>query len=145
MGIVSLLSGIANAIAGYFGLKSSANRQRREAEGDVAAKEAELESKKAAIKGAVYSANDAKLNEIVLGLLQPSALLAVAVSAALLGCAPQPRTVYLPTDRVIESCTNSRGLPCKAVPDAVMAEMLEKLQELQDMKREMKVDKRVAR
>lgn len=140
MGIFSMLAGIANAIAGYFKLKASANRQRREAEKDVAAKEAETKAKADEIKEAVYTANDARLNEIVIGLMQPAVAVMVAVFA---GCAPQPKTVYIPTDRNIESCTNSIGMPCKAVPDPVMVEMLEKLQELKELKAEMKVDKRV--
>jgi len=63
----------------------------------------------------------------------------------LAGCASNTKPVYIPTDRKIESCTNSIGISCKAVPDAVMVEMMEKLEELKALKLEQKVDKRVAK
>lgn len=63
------------------------------------------------------------------------------------GCASSPKTttVYIATDRRIETVTNSVGIVCKAVPNAVMDEMLVKLQELKDLKTEQKVDKRVSK
>lgn len=144
MCIINLLSGIANAISGLFKLKSCANRQRREAEQDVAERQAELEAKKAAIKEAVYSANDAKLNEIIIGLMQPVLVVCLTIGCLIAGCATAPTAVvYIPTDRRIESCTNSIGIACKAVPDAVFVDMLERLQELKAIKTEMAVDKRV--
>jgi len=61
------------------------------------------------------------------------------------GCSSAPKVTYIPTDRRIESCTNSLGIACKAVPNAVMEEMMVKLQELKDLKTEQKVDKRVGK
>lgn len=73
-----------------------------------------------------------------------------ATSAALLafalGCASRaPETTYVPTDRRIETCTNSIGIVCKAVPNAVMEEMLLKIRELKDLKTEQKVNQRVSK
>jgi len=79
--------------------------------------------------------------------MKHSLITIVLATFAFSGCAskqPTP-TVYIATDRRIETCTNSLGIVCKAVPNAVMADMLEKLQELKDLKTEMKVDKRVGK
>ena len=141
--IASFLSGALNAVSGFFKLKASPNVQRREAEKDVAAKDAEIRSKTDQIKQAVYSGDDVNLNKIVIDLMKPALAVILAFGA---GCASnQPEIVYIPTDRKIESCTNSLGISCKAVPDAVMVEMLEKIQELNSIKTEMKVDKRVTK
>lgn len=63
------------------------------------------------------------------------------------GCASRSKTttVYIPTDRRIETVTNSIGIVCKAVPNAVMDEMLVKLQELQEIKEDLKVNQRVSK
>ena len=127
--VVSLLSALAAVVGGYFAWKTNPNRLRRQAEKDLERKQARAEKEKDAIRRAVYGGADDKLNEIVARLLAP-ALLGLLVLA---GCI-QAKTVYIPTDRRIESCTNSLGIACKAVPDAVMVEMLEKLQELKDLK-----------
>jgi len=60
------------------------------------------------------------------------------------GCATGARTVYVASDRRIESCTNTAGVACKAVPDAVFAEMLVTLKELENMKKERKVESRLS-
>ena len=76
--------------------------------------------------------------------MNPVLIISIALTS-LVGCISKTETVYIPTDRKIESCVNSLGISCKAVPDAVMVEMLEKIQELEELKREMKVDKRVSK
>jgi len=138
--ILSILGAAGTIAGGIIAYKNSANRQRRAAEKDVEAHQKEIEEKTDMIKDAVYSHDDDKLNQIVSSLMRPA--LAIALVVVGIGCSSQ-KTVYIPTDRRIESCTNSIGIACKAVPDAVMVEMLEKLQELQDLKTQQKVDKRL--
>lgn len=136
--MMELLSKICSAIGSFFTYKSSANKQRRDAENDVAKRQAAIEAKKAEIRQAVYSHDDQKLNEICARILM---VMIVAVTVITIGC--QSSVVYVPTDRRIESCTNSFGIACKAVPDAVFCELLEKAQELKDLKAEMAADKRL--
>ena len=140
--IISLLSGVAAIVGGYFALKTNPNRLRRQAEKDVMDKEAEIESKKQELREAVYSNDDEKLNQIASKLIAP---LLLSACCLLTGCQSQPKTVYIPTDRRIESCTNSLGISCKAVPDAVFVEMSEKLIELKELKRTAEVDKRLTK
>ena len=142
--LLSFLSSIGSAIGGWFNWKSSPVAQRRAAEEDIAKRDAEIKAATDEIKDAVYSADDAKLNEIVSRLMKPVLIISITLTS-LVGCVSKTETVYIPTDRKIESCINSLGISCKAVPDAVMVEMLEKIQELEELKREMKVDKRVSK
>lgn len=142
--LLSFLSSIGSAIGGWFNWKSSPVAQRRAAEEDIAKRDAEIKAATDEIKDAVYSADDTKLNEIVSRLMKPVLIISIALTS-LVGCISNPETVYIPTDRKIESCINSLGISCKAVPDAVMVEMLEKIQELEELKREMKIDKRVSK
>lgn len=142
--LLSFLSSIGSAIGGWFNWKSSPVAQRRAAEEDIAKRDAEIKAATDEIKDAVYSADDTKLNEIVSRLMKPVLIISIALTS-LVGCISKTETVYIPTDRKIESCINSLGISCKAVPDAVMVEMLEKIQELEELKREMKVDKRVSK
>lgn len=142
--LLSFLSSIGSAIGGWFNWKSSPVAQRRAAEEDIAKRDAEIKAATDEIKDAVYSADDTKLNEIVSRLMKPVLIISIALTL-LVGCISKTETVYIPTDRKIESCVNSLGISCKAVPDAVMVEMLEKFQELEELKREMKIDKRVSK
>lgn len=142
--LLSFLSSIGSAIGGWFNWKSSPVAQRRAAEEDIAKRDAEIKAATDEIKDAVYSADDTKLNEIVSRLMKPVLIISIALTS-LVGCISKTETVYIPTDRKIESCINSLGISCKAVPDAVMVEMLEKIQELEELKREMKIDKRVSK
>lgn len=142
--LLAFLSSIGSAIGGWFNWKSSPVAQRRAAEEDIAKREAEIKAATDDIKNAVYSADDTKLNEIVSRLMNPVLIISITLTS-LVGCISKTETVYIPTDRKIESCINSLGISCKAVPDAVMVEMLEKIQELEELKREMKVDKRVSK
>ena len=141
--IFSFLSAIGSAVAGWFSWKNSPVAQRRAAEDDIAKREAEIKAATDEIKKSVYSADDAKLNEIVSRLMKPIFIISFVLTT-MVGCISKTEMVYIPTDRKIESCTNSIGISCKAVPDAVMVEMLEKIQELEELKRETKVDKRVS-
>ena len=142
--LLSFLSSIGSAIGGWFNWKSSPVAQRRAAEEDIAKRDAQIKAATDEIKDAVYSADDTKLNEIVSRLMKPVLIISIALTS-LVGCVSKTETVYIPTDRKIESCINSLGISCKAVPDAVMVEILEKIQELEELKREMKVDKRVSK
>ena len=142
--LLSFLSSIGTAIGGWFNWKSSPVAQRRAAEEDIAKRESEIKAATDDIKNAVYFADDTKLNEIVSRLMNPVLIISIVLTS-LVGCISKTETVYIPTDRKIESCINSLGISCKAVPDAVMVEMLEKIQELEELKREMKVDKRVSK
>ena len=143
--ILSIISGVANSVANVFKLKSAANVQRREAESDVASLAAALAAKKQEIRSAVYESDDTKLNEIAQRLL-PSLLAALLLSFyCLSGCRASSTAspIYIPTDRKIESCTNSLGIACKAVPNAVMVDMLARLEEYEALKTEKAVDKRL--
>ena len=142
--LLSFLSSIGTAIGGWFNWKSSPVAQRRAAEEDIAKRESEIKAATDDIKNAVYFADDTKLNEIVSRLMNPVLIISIVLTS-LVGCISKTETVYIPTDRKIESCINSLGISCKAVPDAVMVEMLEKIQELEELKREMKIDKRVSK
>lgn len=138
--MMELLSKICSAIGSFFTYKSSANKQRRDAEKDVEKRQAAIEAKKDEIRQAVYSHDDQKLNEICAKILM---VMIVVVFLVTIGC--QSAVVYVPTDRRIESCTNSIGVACKAVPDAVFVELLEKVQELKTIKTEQAIDKRLAK
>ena len=137
--ILNCISSIGSAVGSVFKWRTEANVQRRAAEADVAAKQAELKAKTDQIKEAVYKGDDARLNKIVSGL--PKSVAISAVIGVLIGCHTEP--FYIPTDRKIESCTNSLGIACKAVPDAVFVEMLELIQRLNDIETEAAVDKRL--
>lgn len=140
MSILSIVGSVAAIVAGVFAWKTSGVRQRRMAENDVAEKEEKDMEQKAEIRDAVYNKNDAKVNELVSRFL-----IAFFVAGLLSGCTSAPTTVYIPTDRRIESCTNSIGIACKAVPDAVFCELLERAAELKALKTELAVDKRIAK
>lgn len=142
--LINLLSSIASAVAGFFNWKSSKVAQRREAENDLM-KEAEKKDKlKAEISDAIHTGDDEKLNEIMTRLLP--VVFCVFSMAFLVGCYCTKTTIkYVPTDRRIESCTNSIGIACKAVPNAVFEDLINATIELQDLKREIKIDKRVSK
>lgn len=138
--IITLLAGVASVVGGYFALKTNPNRLRKQAEKEVMKKEEEIERKKQEVRDAVYNQDDERLNQIVSKLLAPLLLSAFLM---FVGCQTKTQTVYIPTDRRIESCTNSIGIACKAVPDAVFAEMAEKIIELKELKKTAEVDKRL--
>lgn len=142
--ILTLLSSIASAVGGFFNWKSSAVNQRREADKDLKNEEEEKAKLKAEISDAIHTGNDEKLNEILTRLLL--VLCCVFSTAFLIGCNTSKTVIkYVPTDRRIESCTNSIGIACKAVPNAVFEELVNATVELQDLKREIKIDKRVSK
>jgi len=118
--------------------------QRERAESRQAEIDAEKESKTDEIRKTVHEGSDEEVNALVNRVLSG---LSVAISAVFLGCssAPQTKVIYVPTDRRIESCTNSIGIACKMVPNAVFSDLLEKAQELKDLRTEMAVDKRVGK
>lgn len=136
--IITVIGSIAGIVGGIITYKNSANRQRQVAEKDIAKKESDTNDKKAEIRASVHGKDDNKVNEIVSSLLS-----VIACCMILTGCLTKPQIVYVPSDRRIESCTNSIGVACKAVPDAVFCELLEKVVELQSLKTEMAVDKRL--
>jgi len=140
--ILTIVASVGAISAGILAYKNSANRQRRNAEKDIAEKEAMMQAKKDEIRQAVYTNDDAKINDLASTILSPCCC-TLAVISFVLGCATKSPVVYVPTDRRIETCTNSIGIVCKAVPNAVFCELLEKAQELKDLKTEMAVDKRV--
>ena len=142
--ILTLLSSIASAVGGFFNWKSSAVNQRREADKDLKNEEQKKAKLKAEISDAIHTGNDEKLNEILTRLLL--VLCCVFSTAFLIGCNTSKTVIkYVPTDRRIESCTNSIGIACKAVPNAVFEELVNATVELQDLKREIKLDKRVSK
>lgn len=143
--IISFFSGIVHAVGGYFKVKSSPNVQRREAEKDVRKELEAAEAKEAEIDAAVHGKDDDTVTRITHDLLCGLAVGSAVCTIFVYGCfsGPKSKTVYVPTTEVIESCTNSYGIACKAVPDTIYAEMLKRLQELKDLRTEMKVDKRL--
>ncbi len=142
--ILTLLSSIASAVGGFFNWKSSAVNQRREADKDLKNEEEKKAKLKAEISDAIHTGNDEKLNEILTRLLL--VLCCVFSTAFLIGCNTSKTVIkYVPTDRRIESCTNSIGIACKAVPNAVFEDLVNATVELQDLKREIKLDKRVSK
>jgi len=143
--IATFFSGIAQSVAGYFKLKASANVQRREAEKDVRKAQEAAEEKEAAIDAAVHGKADDTVTSITHDLLCGLAVGTLVCSCLVYGCFSDGSkgVIYVAADQRIESCTNSLGIACKAVPDVVYAEMLKRLQELKDLKTEMKVDKRL--
>lgn len=141
--IISFLSGIASAIGSVFKFRSTPEMQRERAEDRQQEIEADRVARVDEMRQAVFSGDDERVNSIVNQILL--CFLAVASILLVVGCVSTPaRVVYIPTDRRIESCTNSIGIACKAVPDAVFAELLEAAIELKDLRREMAVDKRVS-
>lgn len=142
--ILTLLSSIASAVGGFFNWKSSAVNQRREADKDLKNEEEKKAKLKAEISDAIHTGNDEKLNEILTRLLL--VLCCVFSTAFLIGCNTSKTVIkYVPADRRIESCTNSVGIACKAVPNAVFEELVNATVELQSLKREIKLDKRVSK
>jgi hypothetical protein len=142
--ILTLLSSIASAVGGFFNWKSSAVNQRREADKDLKNEEEKKAKLKAEISDAIHTGNDEKLNEILTRLLL--VLCCVFSTAFLIGCNTSKTVIkYVSADRRIESCTNSVGIACKAVPNAVFEDLVNATVELQDLKREIKLDKRVSK
>jgi len=144
--IISFFAGIGHAVGCYFKIRSCPNVQRREAEKDVEKQEASRQLKEAEIDAAVHGKDDDTVTRITHDLLSGLAVGSLVCTIFVYGCFSEPKakTVYVPTTEVIESCTNSYGIACKAVPDTLYAEMLKRLQELKDLKTEMKVDKRLS-
>jgi len=143
--IAYAISGIFQLIGGYFSSKVCANAQRRESEIDVRKAQDAAEAKAAEIDAAVHGKDDDTVTRITHDLLSGLTVGSLVCTIFVYGCFSEPKTktVYVPTTEVIESCTNSYGISCKVVPDTVYAEMLKRLQELKDLKTEMKVDKRL--
>jgi hypothetical protein len=142
--ILTFFSAIASAVGGFFNWKSSAVNQRREADKDLKNEEEKKAKLKAEISDAIHTGNDEKLNEILTRLLL--VLCCVFSTAFLIGCNTSKTVIkYVPADRRIESCTNSVGIACKAVPNAVFEDLVNATVELQDLKREIKLDKRVSK
>lgn len=143
--IINLVSGISQAIGGIFKFKASAEIQRELAEKRQAEIENEKEESSNEIRRTVYDGTDDEINALVNRVI--SGMSIAITSLFLIGCltAPKTKICYVPTDRRIESCTNSIGIACKMVPNAVFAELLDKAQELKDLKTEMAVDKRVGK
>lgn len=141
---LNAINSIGAAVAGFFNWKTSKVAQRREAEKDLQKKESEKAALKAEISTAIHTGDDAKLNEILTRLM-PLFFLAFTLAFSV-GCAA-PKTVikYVPTDRRIESCTNSLGIACKAVPNAVFEELLSARLELDALRREMAIDKQLSK
>ena len=141
---INLISSIGSAIAGFFSWKTSKVAQRREAEKDLIKEEEKKAKLKAEISDAIHTGNDEKLNEILTRILP--VVYCVFATAFLIGCNNSKTVIkYAPTDRRIESCTNSIGIACKAVPNAVFEDLVNAAVELQDLKREIKLDKRVSK
>lgn len=140
--IIRLISAAASAIAGWFGWKSSPVYQRREAEKDLKKEEEKTAEMKAEISTAIHTGDDDKVNQILAKILP---VIFIGFAMAFSGCCTEPKTVikYVPADRKIESCTNSLGIACKAVPNVVFEELMHAVVELQDLRREIKVDSRV--
>jgi hypothetical protein len=141
---INLISSIGSAIAGFFSWKTSKVSQRREAEKDLIKEEEKKAKLKAEISDAIHTGNDEKLNNILSRLLP--VIFCVFSTAFLVGCYSTKTTIkYVPTDRRIESCTNSIGIACKAVPNAVFEELVNATIELQDLQREIKLEKRISK
>lgn len=141
--IIQFLSSITSAISGWFTWKTSKVHQRKLAEEALQKKEDEKAALKAEIADAVYSGDDEKLNAIISRLLSVFTLCAWGCLAV--GCCTSKTVIkYIPTDRRIESCTNSLGIACKAVPNAVFEELLSAQIELLALRREMKLDKQLS-
>ena len=141
---INLISSIGSIIASFFNWKSSKVAQRREAEKDLKKEESEKAKLKAEISDAIHTGDDEKLNEIMTRLLP--VVFCVFSTAFLVGCYCTKTTIkYVPTDRRIESCTNSIGIACKAVPNAVFEELVNATIELQDLQREIKLEKRISK
>lgn len=142
--IIRLISAAASAIAGWFGWKSSPVYQRREAEKDLKKEEEKTAAMKAEISTAIHTGDDEKVNQILAKILP---VIFIGFATAFSGCCTKPKTVikYVPADRKIESCTNSLGIACKAVPDIVFEELLHAVIERDDLRREMKLEKRLSK
>jgi len=141
--VIGIILAAAGSVGAYFTWKNSAFRQRQLVEKQVDKEEEEHANAKAEIEAAVYGRDDAKVNQIVSNLLAP--VLCLCVLSSVVGCSTsKPSVVYVPSDRRIESITNSFGVACKAVPDPVFAEMLVKITELENLKKERKVDARLS-
>jgi len=140
--ILTIIGAIGTIAGGILAYKNSSNRQRRAAEKDIEKQEEEMQSKKDEIRQAVYTNDESKINAISERILAPCCC-AIVVLSILIGCATKSQVVYIPTDRHIEPCTNSIGISCQAVPNAVFCELLEKAQELKELKKELAVDKRL--
>lgn len=142
--IVKLISSAAAAIAGWFGWRSSPVYQRREAEKDLKKEEEKTAEMKAEISTAIHAGDDDKINRILAKILP--LILGAFLTVFLLGCNTSKTVIkYVPADRKIESCTNSLGIACKAVPDIVFEELLHAVIERDDLRREMKLEKRLSK
>lgn len=142
--IMQFFSSIVSAFGGWLNWKSSPVNQRREAEKDLKKEESEKAKLKAELSDAIHTGNDDKLNEILTRIFP--VVFCVFSTAFFMGCNGSKTTIkYVPTDRRIESCTNSIGIACKAVPNAVFEELVNATIELQDLRREIKLEKRISK
>ena len=142
--IMQFFSSIVSAFGGWLKWKSLPVNQRREAEKDLQKEESEKAKLKAELSDAIHTENDEKLNEILTRILP--VVFCVFSTAFFIGCNGTKTTIkYVPTDRRIESCTNSIGIACKAVPNAVFEELVNATIELQDLRREIKLEKRISK
>lgn len=156
-GVWSFLAAIGSAISGFFNYKASPNKQYSDAEGEVEKRRKKEEEDRRELERAVYEKDDAKVNEIMSRLkhgVSVFALIAawgglmcvcVWMGACVSGCETKPELIYIPTDRQIESCTNSRGIECKAVPNAVFCELVEAQMKLEELKRREEVKERLSK
>lgn len=141
--LINLLSSIGTAVSSFFKWKSSPVNQRREADKDLKKEEEGKAKLKAELADAIHTENDEKLNEILTRILP--VVFCVFSTTFFASCNSTKTTIkYVPTDRRIESCTNSIGIACKAVPNAVFEELVNATIELRDLKREINLDKRVS-
>lgn len=142
--IMQFFSSIVSAFGGWLNWKSSPVNQRREAEKDLKKEESEKAKLKAELSDAIHTGNDDKLNEILTRIFP--VVFCVFSTAFFIGCNGTKTTIkYVSTDRRIESCTNSIGIACKAVPNAVFEELVNATIELQDLRREIKLEKRISK
>lgn len=140
-GILKLLGGIVEALGGFFKWKASPNKQYSDAEKAVEKADRKREEKRQSISDAVYGGDESAVNSLIHG----SVVILVAAIVACSGCMePKVKVVRVTEDRYVSSVTNSLGeVLYWKVPPSVMVELLTAKTELEELKKQNRINERL--
>ncbi len=138
VGITSVLSAIASAVANFFKWKTSPVQQRRAAEADAKKAVAEKASKDRTVENEVYSGDKDAVNARIGNVLKVL-VIGMTLALAASGCfTSSGKPIYVPADRACYPTTNNVGVAGWFVPNATFSELLKSAQRASDL--EIKLD-----
>ena len=139
--IGQILAGLARcgaAIAEHLNLPEVRRRGAAKAEAVAQAAQADTES---ATAGAVYSGDEADVNEQLSKLLP--ALAVLLLCGFLCGCGRTVAVVYVPADRHVVPMTGTNGVAGWFVPNATFNDLLKAAQHAKDLEQQQAVTARM--